>query len=220
MNLHYRTPLALTLILAIFLTSLAFTGTVQAQPSPTSAGEDNDYFLLYQGTNGDTICREAVGTERDDIERNRPKNLRQINHLEMNALSAEPQTNNDGTNLTIILRGSDALNSTDGDAPKAKLAFQHAAEAWEAVIHSPATIYIDADFTTTGFGAGVLGSTSSPSQTFAYTTVRNALLSGANTAEKLAIYNALPSSAVPIDIAPERVPAFPFHHQSDAASVS
>ncbi len=198
MNLHYRTPLALTLVFAIFLMSLVLTAPVQAQPSSISANDDNDYFLLYQDTNGDTVCREAFGAERDDIERNRPKNLRQVNHLDMNALSAETPADNDGTHLTIILRATPALDAN----ADAKAAFVRAAAAWEAAVHSPATIYLDADFTTTGFSSGVLGSTSSPSQTFSYSTVRNALLSGANTLQKQAIYNALPANAVPIDVSP------------------
>ncbi|HEX6045955.1 MAG TPA: NF038122 family metalloprotease [Pyrinomonadaceae bacterium] len=197
MNLQYRTPLALSLVFAIFLTSLGLTASVQAQTSSASTNDDKDYFLLYQDSNGDTICREANAAEKTEIEKYRPKNLRQVNHLEMNALSAEPQTDNDGTHLTIILRATAAL---DANAP-AKAAFVRAAEAWEAVIHSSATIYLDADLSSDGFGAGVLGSTSSPSQTFSYGTVRNTLLNGASPA-KQAVYNLLPTNSVPIDISP------------------
>ncbi len=198
MNLHYRPTLALILALAILLTPLGLTVSAHAETSSTSGGDDKDYFLLYQGANGDTICRAANAAERTEIEKNRPKNLRQINHLEMNALAAEPQSDNDGTHLTIILRATAALDAN----PDAKAAFQRAADAWEAVIHSPATIYIDADFTTEGFSAGVLGSTSSPSQTFSYSTVRTALLNGASSAAKQAVYNLLPTNSVPIDISP------------------
>ncbi len=200
MNLHHRTPLALTLIFAIFLTSLGLTVSAHAaQPSSTSASDDNDYFLIYQDASGDAICREAIGAERDQIERTRPKNLRQVNHLDMNIMSAEPQTDNDGTHLTIILRATPALEANVA----AKAAFLRAAEAWEAVIHSSATIYLDADFTSDGFDSPtILGSTSSPRQTFSYTAVRTALLNGANTPEKQAIYNALPAGSVPIDVSP------------------
>ena len=198
MNLQYRIPLALTLALAIFLTSLGLTVSAQSQTSSTSSSGDKDYFLLYQDRNGDTICREANPAERDEIERNRPKNVRQINHLEMNALSAEPAPDNDGTHLTIILRATPALEANAA----AKAAFERAAEAWESRIHSSATIYLDADLSSDGFSSGVLGSTSSPSSTFALTTVRNALLSGANTASKQTIYSALPSNATPIDVSP------------------
>ena len=199
MTLHYRPTLALILALAIFLTPFGLTVSAHAETSSTSGGSDKDYFLLYQGANGDTICREANAAERIEIEKNRPKNLRQINHLEMNALAAEPQqSDNDGTHLTIILRATAALDAN----PDAKAAFQRAADAWEAVIHSPATIYIDADFTTEGFSAGVLGSTSSPSQTFSYSAVRTALLNGATSPAKQAVYQALPTNSVPIDMSP------------------
>ena len=200
MNLLYRPTLALILALAIFLTPFGLTVSAHAATTTTStsAEDDTDYFLLYQDSGGDTICRQANAAERIEIEKNRPKNLRQINHLEMNALATEPQSDNDGTHLTINLRATAALDAN----PDAKAAFQRAAEAWEALIHSPATIYIDADFTTEGFSAGVLGSTSSPSQTFTYSAVRNALLNGAPSAAKLAVYNALPTDSVPIDIAP------------------
>jgi hypothetical protein len=197
MNFHYRTPFALILVFAIFLASLGLPVSARAQTSSASANDDNDYFLLYQDPNGDTICREANATERTEIQKQRPKNVRQINHLDMNILDVAPQGDNDGTHLTIILRATPAL---DANAP-AKAAFLRAAENWEAVINSTATIYLDADFTADGFGAGVLGSTSSPSLTFAYSSVRTTLLTGA-TPEQAAIYNALPSNSVPIDISP------------------
>ena len=197
--MHYRSALALALVLVIFLTSLGLTVSAQGQTAPALSSSDNDYFVLYQDPNGDTICREAAPAERDDIEKNRPKNPRQINHLGMDALAGEPQSDNDGTHLTIILR---ATQSLEENAP-AKAAFLRAAAAWEALIHSSATIYLDADLTSVGFtNPNTLGSTVSPSQTFTYTAVRSALLNAANTAEKQTIYNALPSIAVPIDISP------------------
>jgi hypothetical protein len=109
--LHFRSALALILVLAIFVTSLGLTVTAQATTSSVSSTGDNDYFLLYQDPNGDTICREANGAERTEIEKNRPKNLRQVNHLDMNALDAGTQTNNAGQHLTIILRATPALDA-------------------------------------------------------------------------------------------------------------
>jgi hypothetical protein len=199
--LHFRPALALTLILAIFLTPLGLTGSVQAQPKTSSvpASSDNDYFLLYQAPNGDAVCREANAEERSDIDRNRPQNLRQINHLGMDALAAAPQSDNAEQHLTIILRATTGLEANTA----AKAAFMRAVAEWEARINSPATIYIDADLTTEGFpNSTTLGSTVSVSQTFTYNSVRTALQNGAGTAAEQAIYNALPSNQVPIDVSP------------------
>jgi hypothetical protein len=196
--LQYRTPLALTLILAIFLTPLGLALSAQAKTTASTASSgDSDYFLLFQDANGNTVCREATLAERADFDRSQPKNLRQINHLDMNIMAEDPQSNNHGTHLTIILRATPALEANAA----AKAAFLRAVDAWEAIIHSPATIYLDADFSS-NVPAGVLGQTFSHNQTFTYTAVRTALFSGANTAEKQAIYNALPSGSVPIDISP------------------
>jgi hypothetical protein len=101
--------------------------------------------------------------------------------------------------LTIFLNGTKEL---EANAP-AKAAFIRAAAAWESRINSPVTIYIDVDYGPTNFGTswpkGVLGSTSAPSLNYDYDIVRQFLIGGANTPAKLAVYNALPANAVPID---------------------
>jgi len=201
--LHYRSALALTLVLAIFLTSLGLTVSVQAQTAASTPSIEYDHFMIFQGPDGDTICREANLAERQQLEQINPKNLRQVNHTETNALSAS-QTDNAEDHLTIILRATANLDSPTGDAPAAKAAFLRAAASWEAVIHSPMTIYLDADYGPDNFGqawgSGTLGSTSSPSISgVGYTTVRNNLINGANTAAKQAVYQALPNNSVPID---------------------
>jgi len=201
--LHYRSALALTLVLAIFLTSLGLTVSVQAQTGPPNPGIEYDHFMVYQAPDGDTICREATFAERQQLEQINPKNLRQINHTETNALSASP-TENAEDHLTIVLRATANLDSPTGDAPAAKAAFLRAAASWEAVIHSPVTIYLDADYGPDNFGqpwgSGTLGSTSSPSISgIGYSTVRNNLINGANTPAKQAVYQALPTNSVPID---------------------
>src|SRR6185503_3890428 len=114
-------------------------------------------------------------------------NLRQVNHRDENALALSVGAENAAGDLTIILR---ATANLDANAP-AKAAFIRAADAWEAVIHSPVTIYIDADFGPDNFGqpwgSGTLGSTSSPSVGSGYSSVRNNLINGANTAAKQAV---------------------------------
>ena len=201
--MHYRTALALTLILAIFLTSLGLTASVHASTSSATTGIEWDHFLINKGEDGDTTCREANFAERRELELINPKNLRPINHLDNNAL-AVPGTGNAEGQLTIILRATANLDSATGNAPLAKAAFLRAADAWEAVINSPVTIFLDADYGPDNFGqswgSNTLGATSSPSLGgIGYTTVRGNLINGANTPAKQAIYQALPANSLPID---------------------
>src|SRR5688572_30652662 len=180
---HFRAATALGLVLTLFLTSL-FQHVAAAQPVSEPPVVETDHFLIYQGEDGDTICREADALERRDLQKIVPKNLRQINHTGERALAATTTSENAGTNLTIILR---ATSNLDTNAP-AKAAFLRAAAAWEAVVTTPITIYLDADFGPDNFGSpwssGVLGATSSPSQNFSYATVRSQLIAGANSSAK------------------------------------
>src|SRR5688572_13677136 len=191
-GLRARCILALGLVATMFLTSLIFT--VSASP-PSDPTPENDHFLLYRGTDGDTVCREATLAEGLELDKIQPEDLRQINHINKDgSLSAAADR------LTIILRGTAAL---EANAP-AKAAFVRAAAAWENVITSPVTIYLDVDYGPKNFGQdwpeNVLGSTSSPSlSSVNYGVVRNNLIAGANTPAKLAVYNALPASSVPTD---------------------
>lgn len=193
----FRIGLALGLALMVFLTPLGFTLAAQEASAPSS---DNDYFVLYQAPNGDTVCREATLGEKRELEKITPKNLRQVNHLGENSLGAAPEKDLP-QHLTIILRATAHLDA----APDAKAAFIRAAAAWESLVTSPVTIYVDADYGSDNFGvawpSGVLGSTSSPSlNNVNYTVVKNNLLGGANTPAKLAVYNALPAGSVPTDL--------------------
>ena len=199
--MHYRTALALTLILAIFLTSLGLTGSVFASTSSASTGIEWDHFLIYKGEDGDTTCREANLAERRELELINPKNLRQINHRDdINQANAVSGGGSAEGQLTIILRATANLDA----APEAKAAFLRAADIWESVVNSPVTIFLDADYGPDNFGqpwgSGTLGATSSPSVGGAgYSVVRQNLINGANTPAKLAIYQALPANSLPID---------------------
>jgi hypothetical protein len=191
-----RVVLALSLAGLMLLPSF---GLVVSAHAPVTSDSDTDYFLLYAGDNGDTICREANAAERSELEKISPKNLRQINHTEGKSMDLRAQADNDVTHLTIILR---ATANLDGNAP-AKAAFVRAAAEWENLVSSPVTIYIDADYGPDNFGqawpSGVLGSTSSPSLTSSYSVVRSNLIAGANTPAKSAVYNALPTNTVPLE---------------------
>ena len=111
--MHYRTALALTLILTIFLSSLGLTASVQASTSSASSGGDWEHFLIYQDEGGDTVCREANLAERRELELIHPKNLRQVNHRDDNALALSSGGENAAGDLTIILRATANL-----DAPR------------------------------------------------------------------------------------------------------
>ncbi|MCA1578848.1 MAG: NF038122 family metalloprotease [Acidobacteria bacterium] len=197
--------LAFLLMALLILPSVGITASATAPPSDPIP--QNDYFLLYQDENGDVACREANAHEIGDLQRIAPKNLRQINHTEDKATglaaAADQATVGDNAvdHLTIILLATPAL---DANAP-AKAAFIRAAAAWENLITSPVTIYLEVDYGPTNFGtawpSGVLGSTSSPSLgSVNYSVVRQNLINGANTPAKLSVYNALPASSVPTDL--------------------
>jgi hypothetical protein len=197
-----RIVLSLALAVLILLPSFALTISAHA-PVPATTGSDNDYFIVYAGADGDTVCRLANPAERSDLEKITPRNLQQINHLGEKATGVSAEVDNAlPAHLTIVLR---ATTNLENNAP-AKAAFVRAAAAWENIIMSPVTIYIDADFGPDNFGApwasGVLGSTSAPSGTYNYGVVRNNLLAGANTPAKTAVYSALPASSVPVDTTP------------------
>ena len=188
--------LALALALFVFLPTLTLTVSANAPANPTT---EYEHFVFYRGENGDTVCREATLAEAIELDKIKPAGLLPINHLHE---SPKPRLGAEDlpAHLTIILEGTAALNA---NAP-AKAAFERAAKQWENRINSPVTIYIDVDYGPTNFGtswpSGVLGSTSSPSlNSVNYNTARNALIAGADTPAKLAVYNALPANTVPTD---------------------
>jgi hypothetical protein len=191
--------LALGLAAILFLPTLTL---ITSAAPPSDPPPENDHFILYQGENGDTVCRAATALEARELDKITPTDLRPINHLDL--IKGGRLGNEDlPSHLTILLR---ATANLEANAP-AKAAFIRAAAAWESRISSPVTIYVDVDYGTTNFGApwpdGILGSTTSPSLgNVNYNVVRNSLLAGANTPAKLAVYNALPANSVPINVSP------------------
>ena len=129
--------------------------------------------------------------------------LRPINHSGAIGKTQGIQTDNAAPNLTIVLRATQQLQQN----ADATAAFTRAAQNWEAIIKSPITIYIDVDFGSTRFGqpwpSSVLGSTSTPSRSYPFQSVRTNLIAEANgegNATKQAIFTALPANTVPTDI--------------------
>jgi len=199
-NCDTRPLLSLGLLFAI-LVSFFGPPVSQAQTS-SKTPPPQEHFVLYQSSNGDTMCREATPAERVQLDKINPRNLQPINHLDKGL----GQGAEDGQHLTIHLLGTAALNSPDGDAPLAKAAFTRAATVWENIVTSPVTLYIDVDYGSTNFGqawgANTLGSTAPASSVSVnYSVFRNSLINGAaNLPAKLAVYNALPASTVPTDL--------------------
>jgi hypothetical protein len=196
---YYRQILAFGLVLIVFLPTLVRSVSANV---PVESSSENEHFLLYRGENGDILCREATESEARELDKIKPTDLQPINHLD-DGISAKSglRVEDLPQHLTIRLRGTDALKAN----PAAEAAFNRAAAAWEAVISSPVTIYIDVDYGPTNFGqawpVNVLGSTSSPPTVpLIYDAMRRHLIETADTPAKLATYNALPSDFVPTDL--------------------
>ena len=166
---------------------------------------DGGAFLVYQGANGDTVCRDATKDETRALRAGASDyGLHQINHLkDEKSAAAGANTVESTTGLTIVLRGTQQLEAN----PEAKAAFIAAAAKWETLIKDPITIIIDVDFGTTFFGKPfndplILGATSTQQLFFNgnYTDVRGRLVNHVTSTQESALYAALPASSIPTDI--------------------
>jgi hypothetical protein len=175
------------------------------KPHTFTVFSDGGAFIVYQGANGDTVCRDATKDETRALRSARSDaGLRQINHLkDEKSAVAGANTVESATGLTIILQATAQLDAN----AQAKAAFIAAAAKWETLIKDPITIVIDVDFGTTFFGqpfsdANILGATSTQQLFFDgnYTDVRNKLVNHASSPQELALYAALPTTSIPTDI--------------------
>jgi hypothetical protein len=191
-----RGVLSVGLAVLLFVAPLSLTSSGQQSGVPKLP--KGEHFVFYRDANGEFACREATLAEALDLDQIEPQGLRQINHLadfESKGLSA---TADNVDNLTIVLRATATL---DANAP-AKAAFIRAAQVWEAQIKSPITIYLDVHFGPkradgSDWPSGTIGSTSSPTLSSLYQTVRGQLYAGRSTAAEEPLYNSLPASALP-----------------------
>lgn len=174
------------------------------EPVEPSKVKDRIVFTLYRTPAGEIACREATAAERKQLEQIDIKDsgLQPINHPELKHQSMLSAVNS-STGLTIVLRGTTQLQQN----PAASAAFTAAAHHWEQLIMSPITVYMDVDYGATNFGrsweTGVLGSTSAPTASFPYQSVRtnlNAEAAGEGNAAKQSVFNALPAAVVPTDL--------------------
>ena len=70
--------LALALVVFVFLPTL--TLTVSAN-SPADPPTEYEHFVVYQGADGNTVCREATLAEARELDKIKPTGLLPINHL-------------------------------------------------------------------------------------------------------------------------------------------
>jgi hypothetical protein len=209
-NLQMRAALIFTLV--ALLSCLPFYVLAQSEVPVKSTKShtftvfsDGGAFIVYQGANGDTVCRDATKDETRALRSaTSDSGLRQINHLKDDkSAAAGANAVESATGLTIILQATAQLDAN----PQAKAAFIAAAAKWEALIKDPITIIIDVDFGTSFFGDPfndplILGATSTQQLFFDgnYTDVRNRLVNHASSAQETALYAALPASMIPTDI--------------------
>ena len=194
-----RRIVAFGLILFVFLPTLVVSVSAHV---PVENPSENEHFVLYRGANGDIVCREATELEARGFDQIQPTDLRPINHLDRIASKSGGFKAEDlPQRLTIILRATAALEQNQ----PAKAAFIRAAAAWESLISSPVTLYMDVDFGPTNFGEAwpenVLGLTSSPPTTgLNFDALRRHLIATASSTAKLTAYNALPANSLPTDL--------------------
>ncbi|HEX8283724.1 MAG TPA: NF038122 family metalloprotease [Pyrinomonadaceae bacterium] len=218
----------LTLAAALLALLFSFAGAFVAPASAQSAGGDADAatydsvadesFVIFQNEAGETVCRPATPAERERIRNvsgthviyhGAPRRkvidgggeyLMQNSVEDSSGLALQASAG-----LTIVLNGTAQLESF----PEAKNAFILAANRWESLISTPITITLNVDYGPTFFGdeydsTTILGQTGSfviksGGQDPTLSQVRTRLLNTASGSNETALYNALPSSALPIE---------------------
>jgi hypothetical protein len=154
-------------------------------------------FVIQADPQG-TYCRDASPEESQALAaRDEFATLHVITPVRAQEVGAS------AAGLKIILRSTSQLENF----PQAKNAFLRAAQTWEAIIQTPITIILDVDYGPTRFGIpypnpNILGSTGTQDigATAIYPDVRSKLIATASNAEEAALYNALPTGAVPTDL--------------------
>ncbi|MEP6742559.1 MAG: NF038122 family metalloprotease [bacterium] len=169
------------------------------------ASSDGSAFVIYQGSNGETVCRDATLAEGRALRGSASSyGFHQINHLKnQTRLAGSNGETPTGAGLTIVLRASAQLEQN----PQAKAAFIAAAARWEALIQDPITVVIDVDYGPTVFGiafpsSNTLGLTATQELYYNgnYSDIRGRLVSHASNPTESALYNALPATSLPTDI--------------------
>jgi hypothetical protein len=206
----YWSRAALAIVAVAGLAALPFYGFAQndsASHAPNYQASSNGAFIIYQGPNGETVCRDASLAEGRALKNSASSTgFRQINHLKNQTMLSAGSGSGEvpaGSGLTIVLRASSQLDQN----PQAKAAFIAAAAKWEALIQNPITVVIDVDYGPTVFGisfpsSNTLGLTATQELYYVgnYSDIRGRLVSHASSASESALYNALPTGSVPTDL--------------------
>src|SRR5687768_16158629 len=208
-KLAYRCLLA---ILCWILISPPASQAVRYVPQVQSrnwTSTEEQIFVIYRNERGEFACRDATKTERERINERRgggPTRLIYEGAGRQKSTSGTQRSTSTfnllpSAGLRIVLHGTTQLEQN----LQAKNAFIVAANRWEALITTPITIVLDVDFGPTFFGQPyddphILGATASSSTTGPFSDLRQRLISGASTAAETQIYNALPTSVVPIEL--------------------
>jgi len=168
---------------------------------PLTDGTSGAGGFVITGSGDGTICRKMTGNEEQTFQFGQRRE--ELHALVDKRLNTEQQQQG----LKIILRGTSQLEQF----PEAKQAFLRAAARWEAIIQSPITIVVDVDFGPTILGtpypaANIIGLTSEqPLTTNIYSQLRTLMIVQALlnlNLQQVAVYNALPATAVPTDLGP------------------
>jgi hypothetical protein len=209
-------------LLALLTASVGLASVIAQAQSPASVEKNarsSEAFIIYVNASGDVECRPATLAERDRIAR-REGDPRTIYHGAPRTRTATGEIESTGPNgpetgglpalqpsagLHIILHGTAHLNdASNPDAVAARNAFIVAANRWEAIISTPITVVLDVDYGPDFFGQAypspnILGQTGTARAVSTLNTVRGRLLAKSPTASEQAIYNALPTSSIPIE---------------------
>jgi hypothetical protein len=193
----------------------------QDPPGPDHTGHDHtqEGYVIFQDARGEVVCRKAEDAELELIADRgsaagapvviyggAPVGREMIDgeevHRSYSSGEAGPALQ-PSAGLRVVLHGTQQLEQN----PEAKNAFIVAANRWEAIVSTPITVVIDVDYGTTYFGQAygdpnILGQAGSarlnPHPSLAV--VRERLLTrNSPTAAEAQVYNALPTSALPVE---------------------
>lgn len=186
------TRVACFLAASLALSSSALSGVWQTTSIQTRWSGPNALgtFVRKSVGEGRTVCIEATREQASGLK------ARDAN-LPLASLVQDHQA----TGLRIVLRATAGLQNSAA----AREAFVRAAGQWEALIQTPATIIVDVDFGPTLFGSSFDDDVVSATdvQILAgnslYPSVRDALISGADSSDELALDSSLPPSPVLTD---------------------
>ena len=186
-------------------------GTTPQLANWTIATNDDDIFVLYKNEHGQTQCRPATKAERDQIKSRQLGGSTRVIYPGAPRKFDKPSANRvldpgisvnllPSAGLRIVLHGTTQLEQNQ----TAKNAFIAAANRWEAIVSTPITVVIDADFGPTFFGQpygdpDILGQTASSALVGPYSDLRQRLINHASNSAETELYNALPETELPTE---------------------